>query len=162
TFFSRGVSREQMTLRIEDADALRRDARYLDAVAPEQQGRGQLKLGNVNANARLVGTTAEYREIFNYRLAEGRFFTDAEDEARRRVVVVGADIPERLETSAAQLVGRTIAINGQPFEVIGVLDGIGGGFGNQNPDFAAFVPLRTAERRVLGREQVDNISVRVA
>src|SRR5690606_24699301 len=28
--------------------------------------------------------------------------------------------------------------------------------------FAAFIPLRTAEQRVFGRERIDNISVRVA
>ena len=161
-FFSRGVSRDQQTLKVDDADALRADTRYLDAVAPEQQGRGQLKLGNVNANARLVGTTTDYNDIFNYRIGHGRFFTAAEDEARRRVAVVGADIPERLQTTAEALLGRSLSVNGQPFEVIGVLEGIGGGFGNQNPDAAAFIPLRTAEQRVLGREQVDGISVRVA
>src|SRR5690554_3500512 len=59
-FFARGVARDQMTLKVTDADALRLEGRYIDAVAPEQQGRGQLKLGNMNANARLVGTTADY------------------------------------------------------------------------------------------------------
>ena len=60
------------------------------------------------------------------------------------------------------LIGRTLAVNGQPFEVIGVLAGAGGGFGNQSPDFAALIPLRTAERRVFGQEEIDTISVRVA
>jgi ABC-type antimicrobial peptide transport system permease subunit len=45
--------------------------------------------------------------------------------------------------------------------VIGVFESIGGGFGNQSPDSSAFIPLRTAEQRVLGRKQLDNISVRV-
>ncbi len=54
-----------------------------------------------------------------------------------------------------------LAVNGQPFEVIGVFESIGGGFGNNNPDSSAFIPLRTAEQRVLGKKNVDNISVRV-
>ncbi len=77
------------------------------------------------------------------------------------MVVVGAEIPERLETDAAKLLGKTLSVNGQPFEVIGVFESIGGGFGNQSPDSSAFIPLRTAEQRVLGRKQLDNISVRV-
>jgi ABC-type antimicrobial peptide transport system permease subunit len=162
-FFAGGVARDQMTLTIDDADALIADAKYLDGVVPEAQNRGQLKLDNVNANARAVGTTAQYHEIFNYRLSHGRFFTELEDSQRRRVIVLGADIPQRLETDAARIVGRTLSMNGQPFEVIGVLASIGGGqFGGNNPDFSAFIPLRTAEQRVFGREQVDNISVRVA
>jgi putative ABC transport system permease protein len=42
-----------------------------------------------------------------------------------------------------------------------VFESIGGGFGNNNPDSSAFIPLRTAEQRVLGKKNVDNISVRV-
>jgi putative ABC transport system permease protein len=160
-FFAGGVSRDRQTLIIDDADALRTDSHYLDAVVPEMQSRGQLKLDSLNTNARLTGTTFEYAQIFNYKLAKGRFFALTDDEERRRVVVVGAEIPERLETDAAKLLGKTLSVNGQPFEVIGVFESIGGGFGNQSPDSSAFIPLRTAEQRVLGRKQLDNISVRV-
>jgi putative ABC transport system permease protein len=160
-FFARGISRNQLTLKIDDVAALRADSRYLDLVVPELQNRGQLKFNNVNANARLTGTTAEYREIFSYDLAAGRFFTSEEDDARKRIVVLGADIPERLESDARALIGKTIDVNGQPFEVIGVLESVGGGFGNSNPDQGAFVPLRTAEQRVFGSQNLENISVRV-
>jgi len=162
TFFAGGVSRDRMTLVVDDVDALIADSRYLDAVVPETQNRGQLKLDNLNTNARLIGTTSAYAEMFGYKLTHGRFFTDTEDEQRKRLVVVGADIPGRLEVESAKLLGRTLAVNGQPFEVIGIFDGIGGGFGNQSPDFSVFMPLRTAEQRVFGREEIDNISVRVA
>jgi putative ABC transport system permease protein len=161
-FFSGGISRDRQTLHVDDVEALIADARYLDAVVPEMQNRGQLKLDNLNTNTRLVGTTANYAEVFNYKIAHGRFFTAAEDAQRARVVVLGADIPERLEREPAELIGRTIAVNGQPFEIVGVLESIGGGFGNQSPDFSALIPFRTAEQRVFGRKQLDNISVRVA
>jgi putative ABC transport system permease protein len=160
-FFAGGVSRDRQTLIIEDADSLRADSHYLDAVVPEMQARGQIKLDNLNTNARLSGTTSEYAQIFNYKLAMGRFFVAAENEDRKRVVVLGAEIPERLQTEPAKLLGKTLSVNGQPFEVIGIFESIGGGFGNQSPDASAFIPLRTAEQRVLGRKQLDSISVRV-
>ena len=160
-FFARGISRDQLTLKIEDIAALRLDSRYLDAVVPEIQNRGQLKFNNMNANARLTGTSADFHDVFNYALAAGRFFTPQEDEARRRVVVIGAEIPQRLEAEADALLGQTLSVNGQPFDVIGVLASVGGGFGNNNPDSSAFIPLRTAEQRVFGREELNNISVRV-
>jgi putative ABC transport system permease protein len=161
-FFAGGVSRDRMTLSVEDVDALIANSQYLDAVVPESQSRGQLKLDNLNTNTRLIGTSPQYVDIFNYALAHGRFFNAAEDEQRSRVVVVGAEIPGRLEVEPAALLGRNIAVNGQPFQVIGILQGIGGGFGNQSPDSSVLLPLRTAERRVFGREEIDNISVRVA
>jgi len=160
-FFARGISRNQLTLKIDDVAALRSEAQYLDLIVPELQNRGQLKFDNLNANARLAGTAPEYLELFNYDLEAGRFFTREEDDARKRVVVLGADIPERLESDARTLVGKTIDVNGQPFEVIGVLTSVGGGFGNSNPDQGAFIPLRTAEQRVFGSQNLENISVRV-
>jgi putative ABC transport system permease protein len=161
-FFSGGISRDRQTLVVDDVDALIADNRYLDAVVPEMQNRGQLKLNNMNTNTRLVGTTADYATVFNYKLAHGRFFTPEEDELRSRVVVLGADIPDRLEIEPDKLVGRSISVNGQPFQIIGIFESIGGGFGNQSPDASAVIPFRTAEQRVFGRKQMDNISVRVA
>jgi putative ABC transport system permease protein len=160
-FFAGGISRDSQSLVIDDANALRTDSTYLDAVVPEMQSRGQYKLDNVNTIARLSGTTHEYPAIFNYKLALGRFFNAEDDTDRKRVVVLGADLPQRLEKKPQDLVGKMIAVNGQPFEVIGVFESIGGGFGNNNPDSSAFIPLRTAEQRVLGKKNVDNISVRV-
>ncbi len=160
-FFSMGVARDQLTLKVEDVAALEAGGSYLDAVVPEIQNRAQLKLGNMNANARLVGTTEQFNEVFNYGLTHGRFFSALDDEMRQRVAVVGSDIAQRLETTPDELFGRTIAISGQPFEVIGVFEAIGSGIGNTNPDSAVFVPLRTAEQRIFGREELDNISVRV-
>jgi putative ABC transport system permease protein len=161
TFFAGGISRDRQSLTIDDANALRTDGHYLAAVVPEMQARGQLKLNSLNTNVRLSGTTAEYVKLFNYKLALGRFFTPEEDEQRKRIVVLGAEVPERLETDAKTIIGKTLAVNGQPFEVIGVLESIGGGFGNNSPDSSALIPLRTAEQRVMGRKVVDNISVLV-
>jgi putative ABC transport system permease protein len=161
-FFAGGVSRDRQTLQIDDAADLRNDSHYLDAVVPEMQGRGQLKADNVNTNARLSGTTYEYASMFNYKLDLGRFFTAQEDEQRKRVVVIGAEIPKRLQQEPSVLLGKIIAVNGQPFEIIGVLASVGGGFGNQSPDASAFIPLRTAEQRVFGRKTIDSISVRVS
>ncbi len=160
-FFAGGVSRDSQSLVIDDANALRTDSTYLDAVVPEMQSRGQFKLDNVNTVARLSGTTYEYPGIFNYKLALGRFFNAEDDANRKRVVVLGSDVPQRLDKKPQDLVGKMIAVNGQQFEVIGVFESIGGGFGNNNPDSSAFIPLRTAEQRVLGKKNVDNISVRV-
>ncbi len=162
-FFAMGVSRDQMTLTVDDVPALQQDSRYLDAVIPEIQGRGQLKFENRNTNARVTGTTFQYPDVFNYKVALGRFFTAQDDDAKRRVMVVGSDIPGQLETDSQALVGRTVSVNGQPFEVVGVLasEGSGGGFGNRGPDQEAYIPLKTAELRVFGRQQLDSISVRV-
>ena len=160
-YFARGVARDQLTLLIDDLDPLEQDSRYIETVVPEIRNRAQIKLGNTNANTRLIGTSFQYHEMFHYPLALGRFFTREEDLQKRRVVVVGAGIPQRLETTAEALLGQSMFINAQPFEVIGVLAEVGEAVGG-SPDTSTFIPLYTAEARVLGRGELDNISLRIA
>ncbi len=160
-FLMRGIARDQATLEVDDAFALAADATYIDAVVPEIQSRGQLKFGNNNTNVRVTGTTSNYGEVFNYGLAAGRFFTEGEDEARQRVIVLGSDVPQDLEAEIDALVGSSLTVNSQPFLIVGVLESIGSGFGSRSPDDMAFVPLRTAEQRLFGREELENISARV-
>src|SRR5688500_12348172 len=92
-FFAGGISRDRQTLVVDDVYALIEDSRYLDAVVPEMQNRGQMKLENMNTNTRLIGTTADYAEVFNYKMAHCRFFTAADNELRSHFVVRGADNP---------------------------------------------------------------------
>lgn len=161
-FFSMGIARDQLTLKVADSEALQAEARYLDAVIPEITGRAQLKYANRNTNVRVIGSTYRYADVFNYDLAAGRFFRLDEDQSKHRVVVLGADVPQQLETDADALLGERLMLNNLPFEVVGILAGEGGGgFGNRGPDETAIIPLRTAEQRVFGQEELDSISVRV-
>jgi len=150
-YFARGVARDQLTLLIDDLEPLEQDSRYIETVVPEIRNRAQIKLGNINTRTRLIGTSFQYHEMFHYPLLLGRFFTREEDQQKRRVVVVGAGIPHRLETTAEALLGQSLLINAQPFEVIGVLAEVGDAVGG-SPDNSAFIPLYTAEARVLARD----------
>src|SRR5690606_20241740 len=96
-FLSMGVARDQMTLTVDDGKALEKHARYLDAVVPEVQGRGQLKFQNNNTNTRVVGTIHRLAEVFSYDIEHGRFFRLDENLSKQRVVVLGANVPQELE-----------------------------------------------------------------
>ena len=160
-FFLRGVAREQLTLEVEDVSALQEKGRYLETVVPTLEGRNQVKYGNKNINVRLVGTTHEYPDIFNYQLTHGRMFTQEEDDSRQRVAVLGGGISRSLEIDdPAELLGEGVSVRGVPFTVIGILAEVGSG--RNSPDQRIFLPLRTAEFRVLGSENLEDISVRVA
>ncbi len=159
-FFLRGVARAQLTLEVEDVAALREKTQYLDVVVPTLEGRNQVKYGNKNINVRVLGTTHEYPSIFNYRVAAGRMFTEEEDGSRQRVAVLGSGIPGQLELDPAELLGQGISIRGIPFTVIGILEEVGSGRGS--PDQRILLPLRTAELRVLGSRDLEDISVRVS
>ena len=158
-FFLRGVARAQLTLEVEDVTALQEKSQYLDTVVPTLEGRNQVKYGNKNINVRVLGTTQEYPNIFNYRVATGRMFTAEEDDNRQRVAVLGSGIPGQLEIDPTELLTQGISIRGIPFTVIGILEEVGSGRGS--PDQRILLPLRTAELRVLGSQDLEDISVRV-
>jgi putative ABC transport system permease protein len=158
--FAQGIAREQ-ALTTEDAVALRNEARNVAAVAPEQNSRQQVKLGNRNLNLSVIGTTTDHAAVNGFELQAGRMLTAIDDSSRRRVAVLGGEVPEQLGTDAAALVGRSILVKSLPFEVVGVYRKKGAiGFGN--PDDDVYIPISTSEFRVVGNDRVQNIAVQVA
>ena len=161
TWFLRGVARDQLTLAVEDIWALRDHAQYIDAVVPTLEDRGQVNYGGRNVNVNLIGTTADFVDLFNYTVQHGRMFTEAEDRNRQRVAVVGALIPQYLEVeNPPDLLGERVLVRGIPFTVVGIFEEIGA-VGWSNPDQQVMLPVRTAESRVFGSEDLEDISVRV-
>ena len=152
----RGGSSARLTT--DDVEAVRRGAPALVEVAPEMQGQLQVQSGRNNASVRILGTTPNYAEVENHTLELGRFFDESENRGRRRVAVLGGAVPAVLNTEAAELVGRTISIRNISFDVVGVLNEKGGS-GWFNQDEQIFVPLETAQFRLLGTDRVSQFKV---
>ncbi len=106
-FFAGGVSRDRQTLIIDDADALSqrrplpRRRRARDAEPRPAQAR---QPEHERAAHRHDGRVREDLQL------QARAWADssrrADEEQRRRVVVLGAEIPERLETEPGKLLGK--------------------------------------------------------
>ena len=146
----------------EDAEALHDQTLGTLLVAPEIQQRQQISYLRWNSSHEVLGTWPEYLEVQNIELALGRMFDEGEVQGRRRVAVVGWQVPNELETPAGLLLGRTIQVRGIPFEVIGVLDEQGEASPWSQPDERVYIPLSTAQYRVFGgRDRLNSISVKV-
>ena len=79
-------------------------------------------------------------------LADGRFFTEVEDEHRMKVCVLGADAREAL-FPYADAVGKQILINDGLFTVVGTVEKRKGGFfGENEQDRAVLVPYRSMKK----------------
>jgi len=161
SWFNRGVARDLRTLTTDDAAALARDSRHIEAVVPEISERYQVKYGNRNINVNILGTTPNYRIVHGFDMSLGQMFTVSHDSSRKRVAVLGNEIPGMLDTDATGILGRTIAIRSIGFEVIGVLEAKGS-TGWRNPDDDIWIPLSTAQYRVVGNDKVETISAKVA
>jgi putative ABC transport system permease protein len=93
------------------------------------------------SDVQIQGTTSNMSEIRNLDLDEGRFFTETENEHRAFVAVIGSDVREEL-FPRMDPIGKTVAIGGIPFTVIGLLVKQGSVLG-QSQDNVAYIPRET-------------------
>jgi putative ABC transport system permease protein len=93
------------------------------------------------------GVSANYATIANVTVREGRFITDADDQQRRDVIVLGVNAADALFPGQNNIVGTDVKMGGITFEVVGVLEKRKAGFfGENEEDNAVFIPFRTAQK----------------
>src|SRR5436853_531765 len=108
------------TLKIEDAEAIRREVPGVTAVSEEVMSTTQIAAGNQNWFTRVLGESAEYLDIRQWPLTSGAPFTPQDVRSANKVCIIG-------KTTATQLfgsddaVGQTIRVKNVPFTVTGVL-----------------------------------------
>jgi len=145
-------------LRVEDVEILRRECRYITTIAPEVRTNGvRVEYRSRNTVTEVYGVTPEYFEVRNLEIAEGRIFTAGEIESKARVAVLGHEVYEDLYRSGPA-VGTTVAVNSQPFKVIGVQKKMGAvPYGNRDDQIS--IPLSTSMRRLFRQDRLRGISV---
>ena len=147
-------------LTIADANALAERGRHFAAVQPQQDRNLQVVHRDRNTNSRIVGTTSNFLVVRGYRLAAGRMFTSVENDAMRRVAVLGASVVRDLGyASPATLIGERIRIGGRLFHVAGVLAARGRTSMGADPDNQVLIPLRTGRFRLFGTDRLSDIYV---
>jgi putative ABC transport system permease protein len=143
--------RTRKELTMEDAEALQ-DLPHVKAVSallrlirPNVGGTYTIKYeGQKAANTILEGNSASMLEVEDLPLADGRWFTQFDDEHRSPVVVLCSDTSQELFGNENPL-GKEVSIEGRLFEVIGTLGPIQSVFsGGKDPiNNRAIFPLRT-------------------
>jgi len=89
------------------------------------------------------GALPTYADIYNVRLKEGRYFTDADNIYRSDVIVIGWDIDDTFFKNENAL-GKTIMVDGIDYTVIGVMEKRKGQFfKDQSADRVATVPFNS-------------------
>jgi putative ABC transport system permease protein len=130
----------------------------VEGVAPVLQGSGKITYGGESRTTTLVGVTPAYAPVRNYNVTEGEFITEEHLLAQSSVVILGTEVANRLFDRTEGLVGETVRIEGQPFRVIGILESKGGS-AFSNEDDQVFVPLTTAQTRLLRRSTRDRVDL---
>lgn len=149
-------------LTVDDARALNDPIAAPDvaAAAPVRRAQAACTFGGSSHPTAVNGTWPAYFEISNSPVSDGTYFTNDDQLAGRRVIVIGTTVAESLFGDADPL-GETIACGGTPFTVVGILAAKGGsGFGDA--DDTAIAPLSAVQNHLTGYGPVTFISVQAA
>lgn len=116
---------------------------------------------NIAQLVSINGTSSDYPRTTDLIFAEGRFFSELEDNNSRNVAVVGYSIASIL-FNEGQGLGYEIKIGGRKFKVVGLLEEQGSDMmGPFNPDNQVYIPINTQIKYFLSSDRVDlTINVR--
>jgi putative ABC transport system permease protein len=129
-------------INMEDYERLRDGMKLARAVAAEEDHFVQVKSGNQTMeNTQMMGTTANFADVRNLNVAQGRFITPADDEHRSEVVFIGPDLVQKFFPNVDPI-GKTLRVQTHTYEVIGVAEPLGSAFG-QSQDNYMIMPLNT-------------------
>jgi len=141
----RGASGSATTLTLEDVEAIAREIRYIDALAPSFSTSQQLVSGRQNMNAQITGVTLSYEEVYNLQTTVGTFISESDYELNARVAVIGSEIAATL-FPGTDPIGQQIRVGNNILVVIGVLKSKGAMTGST--DSNVLIPLPTMQQMI--------------
>ena len=141
-----------------DAEAVAAQVGGILAVAPEARSGVTVVANGRNWVTSATGSSNEWFETRNSRIASGRAFTDEELRAGAAVCIIGETVRRELWGSRPP-VGEPLRVKAFSCEVIGLLESKGQGAMGNDQDDLVLLPLRTLQRRVTGNTRVSTLLV---
>jgi len=109
---------------------------------------------NEVSNVLVRGTVSDYIITSTFDFSEGRFFNEVESRGGANVCVLGYDVADALFPSASPI-NRSVLINGQPFNVIGVISRQGSFLGIFSLDSIVVMPLPAFQKYFSAKSDSD-------
>jgi len=140
------------------ADDIKKVCPSVKKVVSVAQGSGLLIAGDVNVQANIVGTNADYQEINNYKVSQGQFINSDDLESNLNVIVLGSQLAKDLFNSEIPL-GKKIKLNYKNqnylFIVIGIMEEKGGGLTGDLDD-QSYIPITTYMKKLSNSRYVSS------
>jgi putative ABC transport system permease protein len=147
-------------LSVDDIKLLKERSRLVVAIQPQQDRDLQVQYETKNASTQITGATPNFLQVQHFSIQAGRMFTEEENDARRRVAVLGATVLDNLGfRSPAAAIGAHIRIRGVSFEVIGTLAARGAAGGGGDNDDQVIIPFWTGRFVVFSSNRINDIHV---
>ncbi|MBX3236063.1 MAG: ABC transporter permease [Nitrospiraceae bacterium] len=147
------------TLTLDDAKDIERKTGDVSLVTYATRSVLQVVREHKNWNTVALGTTAAFPDLRNWPVAEGSFFTQTDEDAATKVVVIGKTVVDNLFERGEEVIGAQIRIKNVPLRVIGVLAPKGQSLTGQDQDDLVVMPFSTAERKVLGTKFLGTVGI---
>jgi putative ABC transport system permease protein len=138
-------SGHKVRLKLDDSELIRENVPLVGAVSAEIMIRdANVVRGYRELNMSVRAVEPPYGKVRNMTLAEGRWLSPEDYEAKQRTAVLGAKAATKLFGEIPP-VGETIAVNGQQFQIVGLLKTKTQISNYNTPDNeCVFIPLSTA------------------
>jgi putative ABC transport system permease protein len=158
---SGGVSKGQgsvTTLNWEDAQAIAEQSPSATVVAAFLQRITQVVYGEKNTSTTVYGTDLSYSLARNTFPKTGRFFNAEELKSASSEAIIAPTVQKNLFSANIDPIGEKIRIQGEIYEVIGVME-VKGSQGPQDRDDAVYIPLTSMSARIVGNNSLMGISI---
>lgn len=139
------AQRRNKDLTFDERDFIRDRAQLIDKIGVKSPSGGMTREvkgpSETLRDVQMVGSEPAIAEIEKRDIAEGRFFSEPENDNAMRVVYIGMDIANKLFPQGGAL-GGEITISGIPYRIIGIQTAKGTVFGQPQDSFVEF-PIKT-------------------
>src|SRR2546425_9725970 len=149
------------TLKIEDAEAMRREVPGVIRVSEEVVSTTQVAAGNQNWFTRIYGESADYFDIRQWPLADGASFTPQDVRSANKVCVIGRTTATQIYGNESPI-GQILRIKEVPFTITGILMPKGLSTQGVDQDDVVIMPYTSAMKRVIGGTTLRNINVQIS
>lgn len=139
------------SLTLDDARAINTDLPSVLRAAPTVRGTAQVVAGNMNWSTMIMGVTPEFLQVREWPVVAGRELSPSDVEGATKNCILGQTVAENL-FGAEDPVGKTVRIKRVPFTVVGLLERKGQSPQGSDQDDIILLPLRTAQRKILGSQ----------
>jgi putative ABC transport system permease protein len=139
------AQRRNKELTLDDYEYLRERSTLIDKIgAKARSSRSEIKReSKIVQDVPVDGAMAVIGDIDNIDVSDGRYLTDAENDAAMRVAFIGMDVANALfPAGSVTAIGQEIYVAGLPYRVIGVAVAKGTVFGVPQDNFVT-LPLKT-------------------
>ena len=134
--------RKNPQLSLEEYAFLKSRATLVKEMSPSSQRGVKVTFeGDLVDGVALISFNSTGASLTNTEIETGRMFTEAEDNRHVDVVVLGADLKNRFFPNVDPI-GKTVQVDGRPFQVIGVAKSKGSVFGQSQDNFVS-IPIQT-------------------